>query len=838
MVKKPAAAARTAEEASPPNTHTNTSPTTTGNPSRRTELLRVAAIVIFLPVLVGLSSGDTIKHYLEEPALDRSSRISAQNRSQHSAGEVEGEVDLFASEQPAAIVTTVESSTAALETAATMTVTAAPITAPPITAPPVTAPPASLVVNPNPNNNINNDAIHPPLTIPPPPTTAPAKKYLPLPLSPELVRAALQFVQGRERAYREADQQKHWKLRGIGYLYSSLTIALAARTVTIEGGRRRQVQIFNVHPQLDHHHHPSEGPNYCDLLTIWVRANGPELVAGKARPVAATDSSACHWVWDLDLTVPGTYTVDARVVLWNGLAPLHFYPAPGDPQQTNACPRSFAGNTVVPPTEQQQAMAPPPQNTSLLGFKMYDTFGACCEVCRRTRGCQYWATPPAILPAPSGLRTGCELWFPSSTPREDIPTTRLLPDIIQGMNEQILQQQQQQRKAKDEAAEAAILAANATAGPQRLRRRHRRHRRRRLVEAKDFWGSSESNVTSVAQFLGCGWSFFYTLEFPCLSGDFDDMVFVENNGTIVVTTPADPPTGVPTVQQLPLCQTADESILQQDTGVFAHKGRWVREPWPTEDTCPDPYRAANLNDTELNFHMNEFSADRPHCWHRYDLTSLNKRCFEMNCPMIQPHGKWLSAPLQQESQWMGAWKNYQCDYLEFTNQQLAECFQTKKITEIRYEGASIGNNFNQFFSVRLQNVPFYRGTDGKFVTVSSLKWPHLLWHFTADVYKSLHLEEKPNLESVANTDETYWVTPYFITSEREPYVQMERAMEFAHNAEAILTAKGYTMINAFDLSAAFTVRKNMQAVVQCMCSSKCMCSFFFVVVFINVSFSF
>ena len=815
MVKK-TVAVRHAEEASAQNTATSTTTsgaaTSSSNPSRRTEMLRIAALILAIPVMVGLSSGDTIKNYLQEPALNQTavsrSKTASSPKTTHP-----GEVDFFASEPAAAIVTAKEDAlnsttvaklsdealpgadssltgatldtTASVPAAVPATIlTAAPITAPPITAPPVTAPPANFVTN---NNIIADPALPNPVAVPPPPPpqqTTP-QAFLPLPISQELTNAALQFVQGRQQAYRDADQYQNWKLRGNGYMYTFLNIALAARTVALQDTTttgRHQVQIFNVHPQVNNNNHPS-GPNYCELLSIWVRASGPELVAGKAQPVSATPSSACHWVFDLDLPVPGSYKIDARVVLWNGLAPLEFYESLDVPKQNNACPNSHAGN-IVPPNE--RAMAP--QNTSLLGFKMYGPFQACCEVCRRTHGCQFWATPPALLPEPSGMRTGCELWFPPTQRVEDIPTTRLMPDVVQQMTDQI---------AKRKAKEAADAAAAAGDTPQRLRRQ----RQRRRLDVQDSWGSPDSNITSVTQFLGCGWSFYYTLEFPCLSGDLDDMVFVEHNGTVVVAQPPQPQV-IPQAQ-LPLCQKTDESMLQRDTGAYANKGRWVREPWPTPDICPDLYKVQT--GTELAFHMNEFNADHPHCWHRYDLTSLNKKCFEMNCAMIKPNGKWLSAPLQQETQWMGAFKNYQCDYMEFTNQQLSECFQKKKITEIKYEGASIGNNFRQFFSVRLEKVPFYQGPDGKFVTVSSLTWPHLLWHNTVDMYK-VWLEDKKNMDAVLNSDETYWVTPYFISSEREPYVQMERALEFAKHTEAILTPKGYTMIDAFDLSATFTVR--------------------------------
>jgi hypothetical protein len=36
----------------------------------------------------------------------------------------------------------------------------------------------------------------------------------------------------------------------------------------------------------------------CDRLTLWVRAYGPEIFAGTAKAVPATDSDDCYWTFD------------------------------------------------------------------------------------------------------------------------------------------------------------------------------------------------------------------------------------------------------------------------------------------------------------------------------------------------------------------------------------------------------------------------------------------------------------------------------------------------------------------------------------------------------------
>jgi hypothetical protein len=78
---------------------------------------------------------------------------------------------------------------------------------------------------------------------------------------------------------------------------------------------RNTISIENVHPNA------TLARKDCHLLTIWMRVDGPEIFAGVAVAVQpnGTDSS-CHWEYAYDLQLMGDYRVNAKVLMWNGLA--------------------------------------------------------------------------------------------------------------------------------------------------------------------------------------------------------------------------------------------------------------------------------------------------------------------------------------------------------------------------------------------------------------------------------------------------------------------------------------------------------------------------------------
>jgi hypothetical protein len=614
--------------------------------------------------------------------------------------------------------------------------------------------------------------------------------------SQSLVQAALEFVKQREEAYRDQQVHPHWKMRGHGHLYTYKKIVLAGHARVLSAKKGGAVQIFNVHPETNSTFQD------CHLLTLWVRVDGPEIMAGKAKAITinSTISTAefkCYWTYDFDILVPGNYTVDAKILQWNGNAPVKNYHSDNVTvdQGNSQCSQVHPGNFIS-----QEAFNEAPQNTSFLMFKPYSPLQGCCEICRRTPHCKYFATPPRILPMPSFWNNGCELFFgPDVDPVEDVP--KGAPQVMQNVIDWMY------RTIANEQRVAAEKAANPTV-------RHDRHRRLAIDGA---WGSPQSDNGQVQHFLGCGWSFFHALEFPCISGDLDDQILMEQDN-FEVPTEAE---WIPKPHQqpaLPWCEIQDEYVLsntnafsqanqrhRNGTVQWANIGRWVREPYPNSEQCPLPFEFFPATSYSNMNAISRSDPDRPHCWFRDDLTSLNKGCKEMNCGSIQPSHKWNATKLQHERDWMAMWRNYHCDYQEFTDDQLSQCFQTQKIKGLEKAGASISNMLQRYFQSRLENVTFYdaNATDAQRVVFHTLQWPHFLWHDASDAFASHLDKEIPNVLNTATI--AFWVSPFFVSSEREPHVTLERAIAFMDVAERVLAPKGYQMLNAFDLSAAVTV---------------------------------
>ncbi|CAB9517286.1 NB-ARC domain [Seminavis robusta] len=579
----------------------------------------------------------------------------------------------------------------------------------------------------------------------------------------ETVSGAVEFVMSRRQAYQEykgagVSIANQWKLRGHGYLYKYQSIVLAAESPqqpTRKG--RNLVKIWNVHRRT------ARNFQDCHLLTLWVRVSGPEIFAGSPSVVEVSKDQACHWEFEFDIQNEGIYEVDAKMLLWNGLAPVKMTDVRQSSNgkstgQSNQCPDTKMDRDA--PSDVVEAS----HHNGFIGFKFYSPLSACCEICRRVEGCNHWTTPPNGL-EPSLARNGCELYYNKTlVPSEEIPTSRML-------------------------AEAGI---------------HQEQHRRRLNDHLLASGSPISANTEVAQFLGCGWSFHFSLDFPCLSGDLDDHIFMINRTFVVehqMLELGEVQAQPDVVQEsLPLCQLNHEVFRDDDLP----SGRWVREHWPSQKMCPYP-RQVDQSFKGM-FEITAFDGAHPHCWHRDDLSLARQKCAEANCRLIPVDSKWESSSLHQEAEWMGSWRSYECEYNEFTNDQLQQCITERKISSISTSGVSIAAMMNQYLQVRTASLNFTQPAPGyshdglRSVVIDSLRWPHLLWHQGEDEWEDT-LRGLPDVN--ITKEEHYWVTSFFVASEREPYVHVARAEKLAHLAQTILTPKGYKMINAYDLSAAF-----------------------------------
>ena len=406
---------------------------------------------------------------------------------------------------------------------------------------------------------------------------------------------ALQFIHSRREFYEQRGLSDEWKMRGIGYLFSKHSLALKADLPNPMKPGRNIIKIRNVFQQnrtIGSHEVDVESGDFprddCDQLTIWVRVNGPEIFAGRAKAVKLASSeskrSSCHWEFPFNLQLEGEYIVDAKVLVWNGRANV-------GGNDRSQC-QYHTGNVTESAAEILKDLLP--VHAGFVGYKMHYPTKTCCEVCTRLAPyCQYWASPPIKIPKATFGVNGCELYFPENTPKELVPRSILLQNLTE------------------------MYVGGRPDGER---------------PALQYHGKPHQNPTSY--FVGCGWDNWFALDFPCLSGDLDDRIYIASpNLTFINTeeeeeeeealdslhqgklminfnsekTPED--AAHPTSTLLPLCTIENE---------HSSGGRWVRKHWPDADECPAPMEIDG-NFSKHKFDIMKHDGNYPHCWYVFPV---------------------------------------------------------------------------------------------------------------------------------------------------------------------------------------------------------------------------
>eukprot|EP00978_Attheya_sp_CCMP212_P039316 scaffold203359_cov35-Attheya_sp.AAC.1 len=558
---------------------------------------------------------------------------------------------------------------------------------------------------------------------------------------------ALKFVLSRRTAFENVGMGHNWRSRGLGYLYIQHKVILVATLPDPEHPAVGQntILIHNVHPE-------SELRNDCNLFTIWVRVRGPEIMAGSAQAVEAMNEQSCYWIFNFELQVDGEYGVDAKGLIWNGAV-----------EHTDKMKCNVKEGKL--PADKLKKY---PIHAGFQAFKLYWPEIACCEICSRLRPhCKYWASPPLKMKNPGFVHNGCELLFSSDVPTEVIPRSCIFGDIN------------------------TTLSHYNTAG-------HRNRNLKKEEEEEVVYTHGRPHNAPLSYFIGCGWSNWFTLDFPCLSAAKDDQVFMTQNtfyfhrpksDTIVSQASAAP--------SLPLCTLENERFDQSD-------GRWVREAWPNSETCPAPIYTPSNN----LFHIINHDGAHPHCWHRDDFTRIGKECMEVNCDLIREDSKWISPLRANETKWMGVWRQRTCDYYEYTDTELQQCFNERKVSEIKVEGLSIAEFLNEYLERRLQNLTLFNddtSTDSISVILNTFALVHHSW-----IDDKVVLEKLSAADDVDSRQEHFWVSGFYISSERDTYANSDRMNDINHMAYERLTPKGYKMLNLYDLSGAFSYDTSTQ----------------------------
>jgi hypothetical protein len=111
-----------------------------------------------------------------------------------------------------------------------------------------------------------------------------------------------------------------------------------------------------------------------------------------------------------------------------------------------------------------------------------------------------------------------------------------------------------------------------------------------------------------------------------------------------------------------------------------------------------------------------------------------------------------------------------------------------------------------YLELRLKHITMHDASDSEAieVTIGTLT----LLHLNGDVrILKKRLKEMPVL---GKNEEYYWVTGFFLTSERETKVHLPRMDLYNHHVPPILDPKGYKMINTYDMSAGFAYESATQ----------------------------
>ena len=638
---------------------------------------------------------------------------------------------------------------------------------------------------------------------------------LPPPPSQQLQHNALNFVLERQQAFEKLGLA--WRYQGLGYFYLQHNIILGGEILThhhddpqiVAVGTMNSVHIYNVHPNNTNSNTTNNINVHCHHFNVWVRIRGPEIIAGIAEAVnvSSRDSSFgqqdyCYWTYDFKVHTQGKYFVDAKILTYTPTP--HGRQGELTSQQLQQCQNRKFKNVTGP----QDLIEMFPVNSGFKGFKLYFPDLSCCEFCTRLAPwCVYWATPAFLIEKPAFNNNGCQFFFQPNTPRGIIPKSHLLstkpPDGNKAQNAVLWNQT------------IGLLSAKGPTTTAQFQFSH---------------GTSHDQLPT-HNYIGCGWSSWYTLDFPCLSRNLDDKVYFDTNHFIAVIpvektvvkiqdNKEDPHSSSTLTRRRQLCSleteiSSSETLFSSNNG----GGRWIQKDWPDSTICPNDMKIDKKYSSM--FDIIKFDPMYPHCWHRDDFRNVGKRCIEANCRFISKQSAYIS-PLKNASSWYGVWKHDSgCSYLEFTTTQLQHCITTRNIRNITASGESIARFLNQYLSQRLDKVKFYtgRGSRGRSIVLDTLALLHYAQRSDESVREMVASISTNNDDSTSwklwstpngVTEERYFVSSPFVSSERETYVYANRVDRLNNIAQEILLKKGYRILNYFDMSKSFTYDTSTQ----------------------------
>ncbi len=238
---------------------------------------------------------------------------------------------------------------------------------------------------------------------------------------------AIEHVTKMKSRYEEVNAIPDYRVRGLGWIEQRLGMVL---TVVVAGDKSGageksvfpagNVSVFIVDTVGDikcggYDNNSDELPdNWMDYhppLTMWVRANGPEIFAGTALPhvfassTSPDDRHRCAWRFDFEPQTPGEYSIYVKALTFNGFADWNKGLCKTESLQWQNKSTEFVDDTQIQAAIVQKLAKKGnfSYHRGLMAFKNYDKLNSCCEACTRTRGCRMWSIPGEI--------DECELYF-------------------------------------------------------------------------------------------------------------------------------------------------------------------------------------------------------------------------------------------------------------------------------------------------------------------------------------------------------------------------------------------------------------------------------------------
>ncbi|KAK1732606.1 hypothetical protein QTG54_016667 [Skeletonema marinoi] len=603
---------------------------------------------------------------------------------------------------------------------------------------------------------------------------------------------AIEHTRKMKSRYEEVNAIPDYRVRGLGWIDQRLGMVL---TVAVVGDNDAaadreesmgvlsagNISIFIVDAVgdmkcggNDNNSDETLSDNWMDYhppLTMWVRANGPEIFAGTALPHVFASSSSpgdrhrCAWRYEFEPRMPGVYSIYVKALTFNGFADWNKDLCKVKKLQWENNSTEDVGNRQIQAAIVHQLAEKGnfSHHRGLMAFKNYDQLNSCCEACTRSRGCRMWSIPGEI--------DECELYF-----------DRIEDDIV------FWDSDEGKHLGRDRTYSYAQQKVSDF--PVARRRLRRRNDRRKLAMNRNeinlpTWpklGVPDSfgypREEPVLDFIGCGWSNLKSFESPCHYPS-DDLIFGSGKRIEITVDSKDQIADVSIaskVEEKKACSVEDESF---------GNGRWVKYPFPDDSVCMPVER--DLDNGGFSTYMPKYNGTSmpPFCWHRDNIDRCCNVCGEMGCRFIVTH-RWVS-DLRQSGKWFGRWENYDCFYDDLSSAEIQHCIDRKNISNIEVKGASVKQMLSRYIEQKLNGIQMVKPTAfSRNIVLDTLKMPHVVWHDAVKVFgNKLDAYGEINNE----TSEYYFVTGFYFSSEREPHVVVDRSLQFSNLAWKKLTPR-------------------------------------------------